>query len=334
MIEMLWFKILLVPIVVVFGVCFGLFYQGIDRILAARMQSRVGPPITQPYRDFKKLMVKDNIVPRDAVKWLFNLMPVVALSTTLIILLYIPLGGTMPLLEGHGDLILVLYLLIFPALALVLGGFSSGSPYAVIGAQREMIVLMSYEFPLAIISISIAWLLSFTQPGANVFSFLVISKNVIWGLVGPIGFIGLILLLLVLLFVMQGELGRVPFDVSKADTEIAGGVLSEYSGRNLALFYLANITKMVVVGSLIIALFLPWNISDLFSVTGFLAHILNLLFFLIKLFLVIFIGSTLIKVATARLKISQVVPAYWLYAVLISLSGLVLIWIDAALKTL
>jgi len=329
-----WFKILLIPIVAIFGVFIGMLYKGVDRILIARMQSRVGPPISQPYRDFKKLMVKDNIIPRNAVKWLFNLMPVVALSTTLIILLYIPLGGTMPLLEGHGDLILVLYLLIFPALALVLGGFSSGSPYAIIGAQREMIVLMSYEFPLAIISISIAWLLSFTQQATNVFSFLVISNNVIWSLVGPVGFIGLLLLFLVLLFVMQGELGRVPFDVSKADTEIAGGVLAEYSGRNLALFYLTNITKMVVIGSLIIALFLPWNISALLNLTGVFAYSLDLLFFLIKLFLVIFIGSTLIRAAAARLKINQVVTAYWLHAMLISLFGLILIWIDIILQTL
>ena len=331
MMGMLWFKILLVPIVAVFGVYLGLLYQGIDRRLVARMQSRVGPPITQPYRDFKKLMVKDNIVPRNAVKWLFNLMPVVALSTTLIILLYIPLGGVGPVLEGHGDLILVLYLLIFPALALILGGFSSGSPYAVIGAQREMIVLMSYEFPLAIISISIAWLISSLNPGLNAFSFSVISSNVIWSLVGPAGFIGSILLFLVLLFVMQGELGRTPFDVAKADTEIAGGVLAEYSGRNLALFYLANITKTIVVGSLIIALFLPWNISNILNLTGVLAYASDLLFFLIKLFFVTFIGSTLIKVAVARLKITQVVSAYWTHSMLIALSGLFLIWVDVML---
>ncbi len=329
-----WFKILLIPIVVLFGLFIGLLYKGIDRILAARMQLRVGPPISQPYRDFKKLMVKDNIIPRNAVKWLFNLMPVAALSTTLIILLYVPLGGTMPLLEGQGDLILVLYLLIFPALALILGGFSSNSPYAIIGAQREMIVLMSYEFPLSIISISIAWLLSFTQPGANVFSFLVITNNIIWGLVGPMGFIGLILLFVVLLFVMQGELGRVPFDVAVADTEIAGGVLAEYSGRNLALFYLANTTKVVVIGSLIIALFLPWNISDFFSVAGFSAHIFNALFFLIKLFVVTFLGSSLIRVAVARLKINQVVSAYWIHAMSVALLGLILIWVDVALQTL
>ena len=329
MVEILWFKILLIPIVAIFGVCLGLFYKGIDRILVARMQSRMGPPITQPYRDFKKLMVKDNIIPVNSVKWLFNLMPIIALSTTLIILLYIPLGGVGPILGGHGDLILVLYLLIFPALASILGGFSSGSPYAIIGAQREMIVLMSYEFPLAVISISIAWLISSLNPGLNAFSFSVIGNNVIWGLVGPMGFVGLILLFLTLLFIVQGELGRAPFDVSEADTEIAGGVLAEYSGRNLALFYLANVTKMVVIGSLIIALFLPWNISNFLNLTGVLAYTSDLLFFLIKLFFVIFIGSTLIKAAAARFKIDQVVSVYWIYAVLISLFGLFLVSFDA-----
>ena len=117
------FRVLLVAIVSVGGIVLGLLYKGIDIILAARIQGRVGPPITQPFRDVKKLLVKESIVPENAVKWLFNLMPGLALISAIAILLYLPLGTT-PVLEGYGDLILVLYLLIFPSLALVIGGFA------------------------------------------------------------------------------------------------------------------------------------------------------------------------------------------------------------------
>ena len=325
--QELWIKILLIPVIGILGIIIGLLYSGIDRILAARMQDRVGPPIIQPFLDIRKLMIKENIIPENSVKWLFNSMPILCLTSTIVILFYLPLGGLEPILEGHGDLILILYLLIIPALALVIGGFSSGSHYAWVGAQREMIMMMSYEFPLAITAISIAWLLSVSGI-ADPFSLQVISNNPVWGLVGPVGFIGLTLLLLVLLFIMSGELGRIPFDVPEASQEIAGGILAEYSGRNFALFYLADAVKAVVFGSIIIALFFPYG-SGLSGIIGILA---DLAFFFLKLFLIIFIGSTFVRVAASRFKISQVVYAYWIPAVLVSLFGLVLIGVDVMIK--
>lgn len=324
----MWFRVLLAPVVAVLGIIAGLFYKGVDRILAARMQARVGPPVTQPFRDVEKLLIKENIVPANAVGWLFNLMPAAALSTVLVILLYLPLGPIEPVMEGHGDLILVVYLLIFPSLALVLGGFSSGSSYATVGAQREMVALMSYEFPLAVTTVSVAWLVSSAGPGLNAFSLEVISGNPVWGLVGPVGFVGLFLLFSVLLFVMPGETGKTPFDVSKAESEVAGGVLAEYSGRNLALFYITDAVKTVVVASLVVALFLPWNLSALPGVSGLLGLASDIIFYLVKLFAVIFVGSTLVRVSAARLRINQVVYVYWIPAVLISLCGLFLIWAD------
>ena len=326
MIQIL-FKILLIPIIAIIGIVVGLFCKGIDRILVARMQNRVGPPLVQPFLDVKKLLIKESIVPNRAVKWIFNLMPVIALSASIVILLYLPLGGIGPLLEGDGDVILVLYLFIIPALALVLGGFSSGSPYADIGSKREMIKLASYELPLAVVIISIVWLLSSINI-ENAFSLSVISGNSVWGLVGPIGFIGLSLLLLILLFVMPGEIGTVPFDVPTAGSEIAGGILAEYSGRNLALFYLAEAVKIVAVSSLIIALFLPWSLSGLLGISGFFGLLLDTLFFLVKLFTIVFVGSTFARVIAARLRIDQAIHAYWVQCFLVALCGLVLIGID------
>jgi len=321
-------KIVGALVIAVLGVIIGLFYKGVDRKLAAFMQSRVGPPIRQPFLDFLKLMVKENIVPENAVPWVFNGAPVLALVSTVTILYYIPFASIPALLGDSGDLILIAYLLALPAIALVAGGFSSGSTYASIGAQREMVMMMSYELPLVTTIIALGWRLSLAYPGINVFSLEILSANPIWNIVGPLGFIGAFFLLFTLAIVTPAELSIVPFDIPEAETELAGGILVEYSGRNLALFELANAVKMVVMAALTVVLFFPYNIAQLFSVSGFLATIIDILFFFVKLFVVIFFEATFIRVAVARLKINQASVSYLIFLSTIGLMGLLLIAID------
>jgi len=318
--------------VAIFSIIFGLLYKGIDRKISAHMQGRIGPPIIQPFRDVRKLFTKENIVPENAIPWIFNLIPLLGLVATITILIYLPIGGFPPIISWAGDLILILYLLIFPSLALVIGGFSSGSPYAIVGAQREMATMIAYEFPLAIIIISLAWKL--TQVGSeNVFALTTIANNPIWNNVtGPLGFIGFAILLFVLIIVTPAELSKIPFDAPEAETEIAGGLLVEYSGRNLAMFYLTDAVKTVVMASIIIALFIPYNLSSL-SMLGlesgsYLAYAVDIIFYLVKLFLVILFSVTVIRVAIARLKIDQIVYTYWIPLTLLSLVGLILIMWD------
>ncbi len=321
-------KIIGAIIIAFLGVVLGLFYKGIDRKLAARMQARVGPPIRQPFMDFFKLMIKENIVPENAVPWIFNGVPIMTLVVSITILYYLPIGNISPLLNGYGDIILIAYLLTIPAIGMVVGGFASGSPYADIGAQREMVMMMSYELPLVTTVIAIVWKLSQTYPQLDVFSLAVINAHPIWGLVGPLGFVGAILLFITLAIVTPGELSKIPFDVPEAETELAGGILVEYSGRNLALFGLADAVKMIVMLSLTIILFFPYNIAHLFALNGVFAIIIDSLFFLLKLFLIMFIEVTFIRVAFARLKIDQVSFAYWIPLSIIGLLGLTLIVLD------
>jgi len=314
----------------VFAIIIALLYKGIDRKIAARMQSRVGPPVRQPFRDVIKLFLKENVVPRHATKWLFNLSPVIALASSMTILLYLPMGSFGPILSTEGDLILILYLLIIPSLAMVLGGFASGSPYATVGAQREMVLMMSLEFPLAVVIVSLAWRLK--EVGvSNPFSLVSISSNPIWNNVGVVGIVGCSILLLVLLLITPGELSKIPFDVPEAETEIAGGLLAEYSGRNLAMFYLTDAVKTIVVASLIVTLFFPYNLSPFFSLSGITAYIVDFLFYLFKLFLVILFAVTMVRVGVARLKIDQVTSVYWINLTLLALIGLVLLMFDKIL---
>jgi len=303
-------------VLVFIGGVFGMLYRGIDRKLVAHMQGRVGPPIVQPFRDVQKLL------------WLFNAAPFLALISAGSLLLFIPLFGQSALLGRYGDVILALYLLIVPSLAFVVGGFASSSPYATVGAQREMIIMMSYEAPLAVVVLGIAWRIG-QVTDANPFLMSTIAHYPIWNLLGPVGFVGALLMLLTLVIVTVGEAAKVPFDIAEAETEIAGGMLVEYSGRNLCMFYLADIIKAFAMSSLVVALFIPYNLSHLVGIGAPVAGgIVDGLFFLVKVFAVMFISISVIRTAMARFKISQASWVYIIAMTTISLVGLVLIAVD------
>jgi formate hydrogenlyase subunit 4 len=99
------------------------------------------------------------------------------------------------------------------------------------------------------------------------------------------------------------------------------------------MFYLTDGVKTVVMGSLIIALFFPYNLSPILGLTSYPAMAVDILFYLLKLFLVIFFSVTLIRVSVARLKIDQVVYTYWVPITLLSLVGLICLMWDQTIMT-
>lgn len=330
--ENIWINAVIIifgsAVLVFIGGVFGMLYRGIDRKLVAHMQGRVGPPIVQPFRDVQKLLMKESIIPDGAVSWLFKAAPFICLITSALLLLYIPMFGLQALLGGFGDALLIVYLLILPSLAFAVGGFASSSPYATVGAQREMVVLMSYEFPLAVAIVSLGWRIG-QATTANPFMFSTIAEYPIWSLVGPLGIVGSLILLFTLMVVTSGKGAKVPFDAAEAETEIAGGILVEYSGRNLCLFYIADIIKAFAMSSLVVALFIPYNLSPLVGIgTPVLAGIVDGLFFLVKVFAVMFISMSVIRAGMARFKISQIGWVYIIAMTLIGLVGLILIAVD------
>lgn len=315
----------------IIGIAVGLILLGIDRRISARMQARIGPPLRQPFIDLKKLLSKENVIPENAVPSIFNAAPIVALASSIVVLLYLPIGSMMPILGGYGDLILVMYLLAVPALAMVTGGFASGSPYATVGAQREMVSMIAYELPLASIVIAIAWLL-YSSGIADPFALSTVVANPIWTLVGPLGMAGLIILLLTFAWVSPAELSKIPFDTPEAETELAGGVLVEYSGKNLGLFTVAQGVKTLVMGGLAVAIFFPWNLSPLLGLTGYVALAVDAVFFFAKVILLMVLSVTVIRTGIARFRITHVVTLFWVWLGLAGLFGLSLVILDSVLR--
>ena len=121
--------------------------DGVLRKVKARIQSRQGPPLMQTYYDLGKLMVKEDFA--GVNNFIFEAAPVVCLGSVLLASLFVPLGGVVPLGFG-GDVLVLIYILALAPICICLGGMASGNPYAYIGANREVMMLMVVEPVLAI----------------------------------------------------------------------------------------------------------------------------------------------------------------------------------------
>ncbi len=308
-----------------------LLYEGIDRILHARMQKRFGPPLLQPFYDVIKLLGKESIVPRRAVRAIFQASPWMSMALVLLIFLYIPIGSIPPILAGNGDIILILYLLAASAVMMVVGGFASGSPYANVGSQREMVLMMSYELPLALVALTLAWVMYKKGVPGTPFSLETFVTVPVWRTVGLLGGMGLFSLLLALLGVVPAEVGKVPMDIAEAKTEIVEGLLVEYSGRNLALFKLTFALRSLAMSALLVPLFFPFSLGKILGLHGASFVVVDFLWFWVKVLLVQIVAITIVRTMYGRFKIWQASQFYWFQMGGLALAGMILITLDVVL---
>lgn len=271
---------------------YGLTAEFVDRKLYARFQNRKGPPWFQPLADFIKLVSKETIIPCEADRSVFRLLPVFALAAASTAFLYIPVWGVNSLYPFSGDVIVVLYLLTIPTITFFLAGWYSTSLYATLGSVRSLTQFFAYEAPLFMAILGPA-LLANTWSLSGIAAFY--STRPLYGLFNIPGFA-------VALVAVQGKLERAPFDIPEAETEIVAGTFTEYGGKLLALFRMAIDVEMVVVSALLAAVFLP-----LFSISG---PVLGFLVFIIKTMLIIFLLA-LFRSVLARLRIEQMVDFCW-----------------------
>jgi NADH-quinone oxidoreductase subunit H len=271
-----------------FAATVGLFAGWFDRKVTARIQWRVGPPLFQNFWDILKLLGKETILPESA-KITFLLAPYMGLISVSIVSTMLGLTLISPQIGFAGDLIVVIYLLLIPAVATMLGASSSRNPLASVGASREMKLVLAYELPFLLSIITVIIKNSGSIQLGQVLEFQRYFGSNIFSVSGILAFI-------VAVLCMQAKLGLVPFDASEAEQEIMAGVLIEYSGLPLAVFKVVKAMLLYTMPLLIIVLFMGRDTD---------------LFFLSAKFISLLLVMVLIKNTNPRLRIDQIMRFFW-----------------------
>jgi NADH-quinone oxidoreductase subunit H len=249
-----------------------LFNIWFERRVVARMQHRIGPNVNGPFgllqslADGVKLALKEDIIPKAADKAVFLLAPVLSTVPAFLAFAVIPFGPEVdvPFTDRTTPLqltdmpVAVLFILAVASIGIygiVLGGWSSGSTYSLLGGLRSSAQMISYEVAMGLSLVAV-----FLYAGSMSTSEIVASQERLW--------FGLILIpsFVIYLIAMVGETNRAPFDLPEAEGELVGGFHTEYSSLKFALFFLAEYVNMVTVSALATTLFLggwraPWPLS-------------------------------------------------------------------------
>jgi len=284
-----------------FTLAAGLILTWIDRKITARIQWRVGPPWFQPIADLVKLFSKETLVPEGAPRSVFLLSPLLGVASMTVISVMLFRMNFHPHETFVGDLIVLVYLLALPPLALILGGASSKNPLAAVGASREMTLYFAYEVPFLIALVGI---IAKSGGALRIGDFILAQqagRPFLYSLSGVI--FGMVMLLTI-----QAKLGLVPFDIAEAEQEIMSGPYIEYSGPVLAMFKITR-AMMLFVLPLFLLTMLWGGIASWWAVPKFLAVIILIV---------------LIKNTNPRVRIDQALKFFWTGVTVLSGAGLVL----------
>jgi NADH-quinone oxidoreductase subunit H len=275
-----------------FVIAMGLGYEWADRKLVARLQNRVGPRWFQTAADLVKLLSKEEIVPDGVDARLFLGLPVAALAGVLTAALYVPMAGT-PALSFPGDLIVAVTLLAMLTLCTGLAGNNTLDRFSLQGATRTLTQLFSNEAPFLLALLGPAVVTGSWEIGE-----ITARLGGRWVAISqPVGFV-------LALVGLMGKLELPPFDAPEAETEIVAGALTEYSGRGLGLFRLAKTVELVVGLTLIAALYM----GGIGSPIAYLVKTGGLL-----------VAMAILQSLFARLRIDQIVGAWWRYGAVLAL---------------
>jgi NADH-quinone oxidoreductase subunit H len=250
-------KAVLIFLVLVLLTLFNIWWE---RRVVARMQHRIGPNVHGPFgllqslADGVKLALKEDIVPKAADKVVFLIAPVLATIPAFVTFSVIPFGPTVTMFGHRTPLqltdmpVAVLFVMAIASIGIygiVLGGWSSGSTYSLLGGLRSSAQMISYEVAMGLALVAV-----FLYAGSMSTSEIVAAQDKLWyGLILAPSFI-------IYTISMVGETNRAPFDLPEAEGELVGGFHTEYSSLKFALFFLAEYINMATVSALATTLFL------------------------------------------------------------------------------
>jgi NADH-quinone oxidoreductase subunit H len=321
-------KTLLIFLVLVLLTLFNIW---LERRVVARMQHRIGPNVHGPFgllqslADGVKLALKEDLIPKAADKVVFLLAPVLAVVPAFVTFSVIPFGPEVdvPFTDRTTPLqltdmpVAVLFVMAIASVGIygiVLGGWASGSTYALLGGLRSSAQMISYEVAMGLALVAV-----FLYAGSLSTSEIVAAQDDLW--------FGLILMPSFVIYViaMVGETNRAPFDLPEAEGELVGGFHTEYSSLKFALFFLAEYINMATVSALATTLFLggwhaPFWIDHLYA--GFNEGYWPVLWFFGKLFAFIFFFIWL-RGSLPRMRYDQFMALGWKYLIPISLGWII-----------
>jgi NADH-quinone oxidoreductase subunit H len=303
-----------------------------ERRVVAFIQGRLGPNrvgfegTLQPIADALKLFFKEDIIPRQADRLLFNLSPVLVMISSLLAFCFIPLGEsfeikgyefTLWIAQSPVGLLLVLGLSSIGVFGIIFGGWASNSKYPLLGALRSVVQVLSYEIPIGLTVLTVV----FFSRSMDLVAIVENQRDAkVWfGFLLPVSFV---------VFWISGvaETNRAPFDLPEAESELVAGYHTEYSGMKFAYFYIAEYAHMVLVSSLVVILFFGGWLAPfpnvpafafLHRIPGFVWYLVKIMFFL---YLYIWIRGTL-----PRYRFDALIRLVWKWLIPLALLNFVLV---------
>ena len=277
----------------------------LERKALARIQMRMGPMrvgfhgALQPVADAVKLMTKEDILPSWADRRIYWLAPLAVFVPSFLIWVTLPVAQDVVIRNMELGLFYVTAISVLSVLGLVMAGWGSANKYAILGGLRAAGQLLSYEIPFIMSILAVAMLVQ----SLDLHDIVDAQANVAYALVQPLG---------LFLFLTAGlaELGRTPFDIHHAESEVVGGPFVEYSGAHWAIFFLAEYVNTFTVAALTTLLFLGGWRWPAMPFDGALHSALSVLWFMVKCYAVILVIFW-IRGTYPRLRIDQLMAFGW-----------------------
>ena len=281
----------------------------LERKALGRLQRRLGPTRTgpmglmQPIADAVKLILKEDIIPDSADKAIFWAAPVIVVMSAFMIWVTIPGAEGLVLRNLDLGLFYITAFAVIGILGLVLAGWGSANKYGVLGGLRSAAQLISYEIPVIMVVVAVAMLAQSLD-----LQVIVAQQNPVpYALILPLGMV---------VFFIAGlaEVGRTPFDIYHAESEVVGGPFVEYSGAHWSVFFLAEYINTFAIAALVTLLFLGGWAGPLLP---------GVVWFLIKVYAVILVVFW-IRGTFPRLRIDQLMAFAWKAMVPLSFYSIVI----------
>jgi NADH-quinone oxidoreductase subunit H len=304
--------VMAVVIIASFCLVLPLFLIWFERRVVARMQDRMGPNrvgpqgLLQTIADAIKLMIKEDITPLGADKLVYNIAPILSVVAVISMWAVVPFAATVLGTSLNVGVLYVVSVGSLGTLAIMMAGWSSNNKYALLGAFRTVAQLVSYEAPM-ILSLFIPVLLARSMDLNEI-----VRAQSVWFIVAaPIA-------ALIFFVTSVAEVGRTPFDLLEAESEIVAGFHIEYSGMKFGMFFVAEFLHAFTVGALTAILFLggwrgPWAEQ---------VPLLGVVYFMLKSFAGYFV-VILMRSALPRIRIDHMLDLNWKFLVPVSLATIV-----------